>query len=153
MDLYQSFSSQLTYNRMRDRLIDLSREYTIDDIVRLERLGFKEIGEDLSVALASGRWSMGVALTDEELDTHIRRIIRQLDLPRSSAKDRDGFIIGASWDGCGDDDEQQRESRRFRPGDESEMSDFFMQMLREGRDPAHWGYEIYYDADPEEGEE
>ena len=153
MDLYQSFSSRYQYNRMRDRLIDLSREYSLDEIVRLERLGFRDIDGDLAVALATARWAMGTVLSNDELDTHIRRTIRQLDLPSTSAEDRDGFIIGASWDGCGDD-EPERESRQFT--DPEEMLDFIRRMEAEGRNPTHrnmhgpGGFTVHYDAAPED---
>ncbi len=149
MDLYQSLSNTRKYNRMRDRLVDLSRQYNLDEIVRLEKIGFRHPIPEEPVALRSGKWAVGVALTDAELNEHIRRIIRQLDirLPPDAAED---FVVGASWDGCGDDEDEGRETRSF--DNVEDMMDFYQRMEREGRNPEHHNvhgpraWEITYDS-------
>ncbi len=119
---------------MRDRLVDLSREYQLDDIVRLEKLAFRHPNPDEPVALRTGKWAIGVVSTDAELDAYVRRIIRQLDI-RTGDGPSDEFVVGASWDGCGDDDEDERQSRTF--DDVEEMAEFYSRMEREGRNPSH----------------
>lgn len=135
---------------MRDRLIDLSRQYDLDEIVRLEKLGFRRPVPEEPVALRTGKWALGELLTDQELDEYVRRIIRQLDIRAVGDPDGD-FVIGASWDGCGEDEEEARESQRFH--DVEEMSEFYNRMEREGRNPTHSnshgprGWIVTYDKD------
>lgn len=152
MDLYPSMLNTRTYNRMRDRLIDLSRQYTRDEIVRLERLGYRHVDTAQPVALRTSRWALGEVLTDDELDRHIRRVLRQLDVGPST--DAPGeFVIGASWDGCADDDDR-RDSRHF--DDVDDLIEFYEEMERQGRNPSHTnsygprGWEVGYDRDEEE---
>ncbi|XLS27404.1 hypothetical protein ACJD0Z_09365 [Flavobacteriaceae bacterium M23B6Z8] len=87
------------YNRMRDRISDLSREYSFDQIVRIENLEIEKFKLKKSVAEKTYGWAMSHVLSRDEREKIIANFLRSLDLKFDS--NLHDFIIGSSDDpGC-----------------------------------------------------
>lgn len=149
---------QRSYNQMRDRLIDLAKEYSFADIVRIENIELENYKAKNTVSAKTTGWAVTTILTKEERMKLISDFITSLDIGSQILTNRD-FIIGSSEDagdccgfgGGGSSGSSGGGRTRERFDDVEEMAERYYELERQGKNPSHsnqhgpGGWVIEYD--------
>lgn len=149
-------SNRKSYNRMRDRISDLSQQYSLEDIVRIENLELEKYNLKRSVAEKTYGWAMTEILTTDERKEIINGFLKSLDI---KFKNKSGdLLIGSSEDEgcCGSGAPEGKDRESF--DDVEEMAARYAELEREGRDPHQvsqhgpGAWILEYDEEPNEQE-